>query len=197
MCQCKTRRNVLRTARRASPLGFLSYASQRLLSYTTLKYFPELRPYLRYFGSGSHAMWVRELNIHNEILRRGHRQRLCPTIRTSKFQIHDLDQYLLRMHSDKLVEALQGLVVFAHRVIPVILSDEDAPVWWLNKHILVQRRHWCSLCQRVMALISLVLENLEETDNFDDPGRDRLHAVACRAARIFGAFETNYRTGNC
>jgi hypothetical protein len=193
---CKPERNFYRTARLASPLKIISFAEQRLLSCTTLKYFPELRPYQKFFGSGSHSGWVQELSYHSAVLRRGHQQRLCPMTNATKFLNFRLGQYLMKLHSDKIADVLESLVVFAHRIVPIILNDEDAPAWWLNKKMLVQRRHWISFCRRVMAFISLVLVHENEGEqpiSRPSPGEQRLRATAHHAALIYGAFDAYHR----
>ncbi len=94
------------------------------------------------------------------------------------------------MHSEQIAKVLQSLAAFGKRVGSLVLQNPTAQAWWINRDILVQRRHWLALSQSVMNLVRLlgfhVLDDHAPPPLRPWPDYDMLRAAAMDAARIFG-----------
>ncbi len=114
----------------------------------------------------------------------------CPHLSAETIVAHTLDGYMLERHADKIASVLESFTVFANRITPLIQKDPNAPGWWLNSQVLVQRRHWHFLTRRISCVVrvSIILDRLEKYNQrmrSRFPGEDRLREAARAAARAY------------
>jgi hypothetical protein len=148
-------------------------------------------PLFMFIKKDSFKAWELDMNLHNQILRRGGP---FETINSKIFECSSLDQYMLQMHASRLAQVIDAYTAFAARVLPWIQKNPEAQSWWVNEHLLVQRHHWTIFSCRVMTLLKASgFENgafqptsTQSADRW--PNLDQLHESARRASRIFGAF---------
>ena len=131
------------------------------------------------------------MRFHNQILKRGGGLSLCQTVKVQNLMYFSLDTFMLQMHSEQIAEVLRSLSAFADRVRLLIRWNPTAEAWWLHQDVLIHRRHWLALSNRVLNLVRLL--GFHELDATPPPLHpwpyyDELRAAACDAARIFGPF---------
>ncbi len=135
---------------------------------------------IKYFGANTLSYWESNMDLDRNIIGRSVKLGLVSRSAAERL-FHTMDDYMLQMHSEKIATVLESLTSFAHRIIPLINKDPDAPCWWINDQILVQRRHWFSFSRRVNALVSIISECIEKNirqNNSNSPGEN-----LCDAAR--------------
>ena len=181
--------SIFRCARRASLLKHVSFAGKALSLTKLAQHLPEINHMAKYFGYNSISQWRSNMELDRSIARRSLKLGLCSRLAADSIVAHTLDDYMLELHATILASVLESFGVFANRITPLIQKDPDAPAWWLNSQILVQRRHWRLLARRVNALVSVVLDRLETSikrNRSSLPGEVRLREAARAAACIFG-----------
>jgi hypothetical protein len=191
---CDSNCDIIRSIRKASILKLISYATGRLPIADTVQFLPEIMPLFMYIKKDSLKEWNLEMEMHNQILRRG--GPMGHKINSKNFEFCSLDQFMLQMHASRLAEVFDAFTAFAARVIPLIQKNPEAQSWWLNEHLLIQRHHWTALACRVMTLLKACgFEDGEfqprSTVSVDRwPNLETLHESALHASRIFGVFGT-------
>jgi hypothetical protein len=181
--ECK----IFRSIQRTSLQHFISFSKRRLKTTVLVKYLPELACLLKNFGKQKDSEWERNMYLHNEVCVRAVRMKLHPLKTIPKLVYSSVDLFLFQMHADKISDALDSLVTFAGRVVPLIQRDRDAESWRLNRKLLIHRHHWLLLSQRVMRILNLI-RTLDDDAQSQWPGQARLRAAALQASRIFGTF---------
>jgi len=174
-------------------LRHISYAGRRLKFATTANDVPEIIPSMTHFGKDSLARWEHEMEVHNRVLQRGERMRLCPSMKTKYLQFSSVDEFILRMHPAKVASILNSLSDFANKLISFIdHEDEDfGSCVWINEDLLVHRHHWLKLCKRVFVLLEIIVHGSSCRSSYDDKavdGRDELAAAVDRAVNVFQNF---------
>ena len=118
--------------------------------------------------------------------------RLNGKVNISKLIHCSLDLFLLQMHSAELAEVLGFFSAFGRRILPLVISSPDSDFWWLSEEVSIQRRHWFSLCRRMMNLLRLLgLDNRNEAIPFPLspwPDFSSLRLAAAGVLDTFGGF---------
>ena len=181
--------SLFRCAWRASLLKHVSFAGQALGPIKLAKLFPEINPFARHFGHNSLSQWRSSMELDRSIAGRSLKLGLCSRLQAKRVIAQTLDDYMLEMHAEKLANLLESFTAFANRISPLIQNDPNAPAWWLNSQVLVQRKHWSLLTRRVTALIRIISDRLDKNirqKQSDLPGEDRLRKAAHTALWIYG-----------
>ena len=158
---------------------------------------PETREIARYFPKESE--WNLRMQTHNQALRRG--ERMCHGLgfRVKSLLCPALNVFMLQIHSKAIAKALNSVTKFGERVVEQIQQDPSAPAWWLHRDLLIQGRHWMSLCGEVMHIVQLtgladpggnMSPSTPDIDRW--PDRDALEVAARSAASIFGPFQAPF-----
>ena len=150
---------------------------------------PEILHVIEYFGPNSISQWKSNMDLDRNIVKRSVKMGLLSRLAAEKVLAPTLDDYMLEMHLDKIAAVLESFTCFARRIVPLIRTDPDAPCWWVNSEILVQRRHWIALSQRVKLLVSTILDCLKSARirrRSSLQGQVILRAAAREAAWIYG-----------
>ena len=175
--ECK----LLSGIRRASLLKYVSFCRSRLRVTAIVRYLPELVPILKFFGKHSFPAWAYKMSMYNQAY----------TPAAGKYV--SLDLFLLQIHPEKIAKAFDSWVVFAKRVVPLILVSPEARSWKLNPKLIIHRRHWSLLSNRVLRLVKTI--RLLSGDEFRNHlfWDDTVRAAARRAAYIYGGFAQGER----
>jgi hypothetical protein len=149
---------------------------------------PEILPVIKYFGPNSISQWSSSMELDRDIVGRSVRMGLLSRAAAENVLAPTLDDYMLEMHSDKIAAVLESFTCFARRIVPLVRNDPDAPCWWIDSEVLVQRKHWYLLSRRVTALASTIMKCLE-TDRIRKRSNWHARAIlltaAQEAARIY------------
>jgi hypothetical protein len=168
-----------------------------------VKRLPEVLPFVKTFSAQSLPDWYFEMEIHNRTVRRGFLGQKHLRIGQKllrKFMLYSsLDAYMLQIRAAEITQALDALILFAERLVPIIRDDKDAMQWWFDARLLIQRRHWFRLARQAQMLANLVrlscAVDLEQEAGQDLgskagawPGWDHLQNSAQRVYQIFSTF---------
>ena len=179
---------IFRCVRQACLLKHISFAGRGIGLTKLGKLWPEINHASEYFGYNSLAWWRSSMELDKRIVGRSLKLRLCSRMAAESVVAQTLDGYMLEMHAEKIASVLESFTVFANRITPLIQKDPNAPAWWLNSQVLVQRRHWRFLTRRISCLVSIILDRLETHNGRKRsslPGEGRLRMTARAAARIY------------
>jgi hypothetical protein len=152
---------ICHCGQRASFLKHISFAGMDLGKEEMIRILPEGLPLIKYFGPNSISQWRSNMELDRNIVGRSVKMGLFSRLAAEEVLAPTLDDYMLEMHSDKIAAVLESFTCFARRIVPLIRNDPDAPCWWINNDILVQRRHWISLSQRVVSMVGIIMDCLE------------------------------------
>ena len=149
---------------------------------------------------GTIELLNREMMAHNAALDHGQPiQSAAGEPQRARPRFSSLNEYVLHMHSDKILLVLEPLVKFGERVVPLIREDETARAWFLNEHILIQSRDWRALAGRVVDLVTQ-LGLLTAEDGSSSPRSKQLRvdntmlfAAGRRAVEIYGEYSRESR----
>jgi hypothetical protein len=184
--------------RSASVFKHISFSHRRLPKNKISRFLPETLCEIESFGPRSLQEWHEKMEAHNRSLRRGRRMGLFPGMPVTQKLLHtSLDMYMLQLHSDCLAKSLDSFTTFAKRVAGQIRKRPNAQEWWLNRDILIQRKHWFRFCKQVMNLLQLLgfcknvagtpaalLWRLSPWPNFS-----KLYDAARKAREVVGIFK--------
>jgi hypothetical protein len=166
---------IHRCGQRASLLKHISFAGPALDNKELVQFLPEILPVIKYFGPNSISQWRSNMELDRNIVGQSLRMGLLSRLAAERVLAPTLDDYMLEMHCEKVAAVLESFTCFARRIVPLIRSDPDAPCWWINSEILVQRKDWSQLSRRVSALVKTIIQCLE-TDRIRK--RSNVHASA-------------------
>ncbi len=180
---------IFRCGQRASILKHISFAGMAINKEEMVQVLPEILPVIKYFGPSSISQWRSSMELDRDIVGRSVRMGLLSRAAAENILAPTLDDYMLEMHSDKIVAVLESFTCFARRIVPLVRNDPDAPCWWINSEVLVQRKHWYFLSRRVTALVSTIMQCLA-TDKIRKRSNSHARAILLTAAqeaeRIYG-----------
>ena len=171
-------------------LRYISYGGSRWKKARIFKLIPEAREIDNHFASP--FGWYQKMQTHNQALQRGERMRLHHNFKIKPFLCHSLDVFILQMHSKEIAKALISLTTFGKRVRELVQRDPLASEWWFHHDLLVQQRHWKSLCNRMVKVI-LLMRFFISDDSFSVqlppshrwPDREVLVEAVSSAASVF------------
>ena len=132
---------------------YISFARHRLTRAAMASLLPEVFPEIDHFYEGTLHLWNQEMIAYNAAairsppLKKKHEHRITDQC------FSNLVDFVQHMHGEKILLALEQLVKFGERVVPLIHEDETARAWYLNEHILIQAHHWNTLAGQVMNLV--------------------------------------------
>ncbi len=186
---------IFKYVRRVSLLKYMSYPGERLKPSATAIILPEIKPFLLDFGNDALSQWEQEMEHLNMLLLRGSKMRLLPIDQNLRF-FTSLDQYIVRMHADKLARCLEALIRFAEKLEPLAVSEPSVRGWFFHEDLGIQRRHWYQLASSVMNLLKLLGDLDQDSQNSQDsrhqllpdawPNQEVLRDVMRRAVRMYG-----------
>ena len=170
---------------------YLSFGERRLSLQSVSTYFPEINVVTNHFGKKSITEWLREMSLYNQTYDRGIRMGLGPFVAKNLYRYTSLDNFIFRMHADKVSDCLESLIRFSDRVLPLIQKNNHADSWRINNKVLIHRYDWLTLSKCVMMIARLILKKDEDGRS---PGQHRLFFAARLTAKIFGRFALKCKT---
>jgi hypothetical protein len=142
--------------RRLCLLRYISYGGRKMGMRKTFMMLPEIAEIAARYGRSSLPAWRQKKSSYNQTLCRGDRMGLCPHFDASSLlACPTLDSYMVQMHAADIAKALQSLTVFGERVFTLIRKSPAALAWWINRDLLIHRRHWLASRRHAMSLIRL------------------------------------------
>ena len=146
--------SITQLMQKVSITKYISFSTVRLPLRIVGICLPEVLQFEKAFGSFNDTKkLIEKCGAFNQMILRGDQMRLPGYQTARRLRCRTVDQYILQEHTDCIIDCLKSVVIFASRMFRILENNRTAKYWWINRLLLVHKRHWKSFLKKTAVLL--------------------------------------------